>query len=391
MKSIIYNLNSIRPPLTGIGRYAIELLRTGVEANMPLMAIHGNKVLESDSLAELLKEYDQPTSQSGQLGLSERRLRQLIGGIPFSRALYRSLDRLRFNKLTKTKIAEGAIIHDLNYSLSPLVNSGLSTVYDLSHVKYQQTHPRHRVKYLEQYFNELKLSDTSIITISDSVRLDLIDNYDIHPSRIQVTHLAADSVFRPRDETGCQARLDQYALRFKHYILCVGTLEPRKNLGNVLTAYESLDETVKNAFPLVIAGASGWKSRKLEEQLTRLSKTGTVIKLGFVPQGVLPVLYAGAAAFVYPSLYEGFGLPLLEAMQSGCPCITSNTGALAEVSGDHAIQVNPERWSDIASNLNQLLQDSEQISYYSQSGQQRAKDFSWRKTAANTRKIYDAL
>jgi alpha-1,3-rhamnosyl/mannosyltransferase len=159
----------------------------------------------------------------------------------------------------------------------------------------------------------------------------------------------------------------------------------------VLNAYQRLDKQVQQEFPLVMVGPLGWKSSVLEKRIAELNDLGVVRQLGFVAQNDLPFLYAGAAAFVYPSLYEGFGLPLLEAMQSGCPCITSNTGALAEVSNGSAIQVDPQKSDDIAQQLNLLLHGPDLRSYYANSGQQRASDFTWAKTASQTCKIYDSL
>jgi alpha-1,3-rhamnosyl/mannosyltransferase len=140
-----------------------------------------------------------------------------------------------------------------------------------------------------------------------------------------------------------------------------------------------------------MVGPLGWKSTALEKRMRQLNDLGVVKQLGFVAQKKLPMLYSGATAFVYPSLYEGFGLPLLEAMQSGCPCITSNTGALAEVSNGSAIQVDPQKSDDIAQQLNLLLHDPDLRSYYANSGQQRASNFTWAKTALKTCEIYDSL
>jgi alpha-1,3-rhamnosyl/mannosyltransferase len=396
MKPIIYNLNNIRPPLTGIGRYSIELIREMLIQRPNLTAIKNGKAHTGTNLAALLMSFDAPaktrpsTSYAGQL-ISARKLRGIIGSIPLSRSIYRKVDSYYFSVLSKPLITNGAAYHDLNYSLSPKSSSCVSTVYDLSNVVCPETHPAHRVNYLDNYFEKLRSGNSKIITISHAVKSELMEYYGISNNRIDVTHLAADSSFRPRTAQDCHSILAAHALSYKKYVLCVATLEPRKNLSTVLSAYEMLDEQVQQEFPLVMVGPLGWKSSALEKRIRHLSDSGVVKQLGFVPQSTLPFLYSGAAAFVYPSLYEGFGLPVLEAMQSGCPCITSNTGALAEVSNGSAIEVDPQKSDDIAQQLNLLLHDAYLHSYYVNAGQQRASNFTWAKTASKTCEIYDSL
>jgi alpha-1,3-rhamnosyl/mannosyltransferase len=396
MKPIIYNLSNIRAPLTGIGRYSIELIREMLVQRPNVTAIKNGESHSGENLAALLTAFDGPVkiqrspSYADRL-VSARKLRGIIGNIPMSRSIYRKLDSYRFSALSSPLIANGAVCHDLNYSLSPNGSSDVATVYDLSNVACPDTHPSHRVNYLNDYFEKLRSGNSRIITISRAVKSELMDHYGISNSRIDVTHLAADSGFHPRSAEECHSILEAHALSYKKYVLCVATLEPRKNLSTVLNAYQQLDEQVQKEFPLVMVGPLGWKSADLEKRLVELNDSGVLKQLGFVAQNELPILYSGAAAFVYPSLYEGFGLPLLEAMQSGCPCITSNTGALAEVSNGSAIQVDPQKGDDIAEQLNLLLHDPDLHSYYVISGQQRASNFTWAKTASLTCEIYDSL
>lgn len=401
MRPIIYNLNSIRPPLTGIGRYSVELLRELLIQRPNITVIKNGERHSGKDLSILLDKLDSfsITGQRGSLinaNNSASRVRKTIGNIPLSRSIYRALDTLRFAKASRSFAKLNTAHHDLNYSLNPKTSNNLkrinvSTIYDLSNRICPETHPKHRVQYLNRYFSNLRASESQIITISNSVKSELVEYYGIAESRIHVTHLAADERFHLRSIDDCHPTLEAYNLKYKKYVLCVATLEPRKNLSRVLDAYEALSKETQKEFPLVMAGTPGWKSAALEDRIGRLHHSGLIKKLEFVQQSSLPFLYAGAAAFIYPSLYEGFGLPLLEAMQSGCPCITSNTGALAEVSGEHAIQVDPLQSDDIAHQLNRLLREPDLNYYYSMSGQQRAKDFTWSKTAQMTSEIYDSL
>ncbi|MEM7358816.1 MAG: glycosyltransferase family 1 protein [Pseudomonadota bacterium] len=385
MRQALYNLENIRPPLTGIGRYAVEIVRGGLDAGYPLSAMIGNQLLQGDSLREKLDLLLTKTSGNGS------DFRKLIGHVPKSRDYYRWANIKRFEKLARAELDAGAVYHDLNYAPRTNSNGSVTTVYDVSHYLYPQTHPRHRVRYLERLFSILQQGNQPIITISNSVKAELEEHYQIPAERIVVTPLAADPSFRPRPEAEFSQLPELKRLKYKHYVLCVGTLEPRKNLHRVLDAYQALDDDLQQQFPLVIAGSSGWKSAQLERQIASMEQQGKLIKFGFVSDRLLPSLYAGAKAFVFPSLYEGFGLPLLEAMQSGCPCITSGSGALAELSAHHALQVDPMQASEIETALKTLLEKDGTASEYATLGLRRASDFSWEKTIEQTHAVYQMV
>ncbi len=400
MKPLIYNLSRIRPPLTGVGRYAIELIREVSKQQPNTAAAKGGKLFHGVALKRLLASYDSVGDSNNDandlpIGRIDNRFSKVVGSIPMSRSLYRAADNRRFNKLAKPLIADDAIHHDLNYASPPSANNksrpSVCTVYDLSNVVCPETHPTHRVRYLNEYFQSLARVSSKVITISNAVKSDLVEHFGIDENRIHVTHLAADNSFRPMSQDECADVLQPCDLRHKHYVLSVATLEPRKNLARVLDAYDALTTETKQRFPLVLAGTIGWKSSKLEQRIDRLQSKGIVKQLGYVPQYKLPKLYAGAAAFVYPSLYEGFGLPLLEAMQSGCPSITSNNGALAEVAGGGAILIDPTDVEELAYRLQQVLSDTGLQDNLHQLSLQRAKDFTWSKTARETCKVYDRL
>lgn len=385
MQPILYNLSGIRPPITGIGRYAIELLRSGLQQALPIAAAYGGQLHQKEALLPVLHQLE------GKPNLSDKRLRRVGAYIPFSRRFYQALNARRFADIAKPAMASGSLFHDINFSANPLTPANIATVYDLSNKQCPETHPKHRVDFLERYFKQLTDSDSHLIAISHSIKKELMAFYNVPEARIQVTHLAADDVFQPRDEAQCQSLLGSLGLQFKQYTLCVGTLEPRKNVSRVLAAFCALPAELQRAFPLVVAGAPGWENRSLEQQLTQLQQKGLIKRLGFVPQSILPTLYSGARAFVYPSIYEGFGLPLLEAMQSGCPCLTSNTGALAEVSQQHAQQVNPLSTDEITDSLSRLLLDSELNTQYGLLSIKRAQQFSWAKTITQTQQLYNEI
>jgi glycosyltransferase involved in cell wall biosynthesis len=172
------------------------------------------------------------------------------------------------------------------------------------------------------------------------------------------------------------------------YILSVGTLEPRKNLSTLLAAYATLE---RSAPRLVLAGARGWHAQSLAAQVQAPALRERVVLPGYVPDDLLPDLYAGAECFVYPSLYEGFGLPPLEALACGTPVITSTTSSLPEVVGDAALLVEPTRTDELAAALRRILEDEHLRDDLRRRGPLRAARFSWERCARETMQVYQHI
>jgi alpha-1,3-rhamnosyl/mannosyltransferase len=165
-------------------------------------------------------------------------------------------------------------------------------------------------------------------------------------------------------------------------------LEPRKNLAAAIRAFGALSERVRGATPLVIAGQRGWLSREIESLIHTGEAAGWLRFLGFVPQEELPVIYAGARLFVYPSRYEGFGLPVVEAMASGVPVITSSVSCLPEIAGDAADLVHPDDTDGLRISMERLLEDEGRRVELRARGIERAKRFSWQRCAEETVAVY---
>ena len=383
MKKVVYDFSGIRAPLTGIGRYAIELVRPRLASDYLISAFVNQHKFSGKDIRELITSLE-----SGNSAVSPA-ARNLIGTLPYVRSLYRRTRRASFRRSANMEIHQGAVCHDINYGFHPGQMAQVTTIYDLSHLHYPETHPRHRVKFLARYFRRLQNSDCRIITISQAIKSELVNDLGISAARISVTHLAADKAFQPYDVSKLTETLSQFKLEPHSYILSVGTMEPRKNLDTTLKAYCALAPELQRKYPLVIAGPRGWKTGSQQRQIERLERDGRIRQLGFVPQTSLPVLYAGAATFVYPSLYEGFGLPLLEAMQCGCPVITSSTGALAEVCGNGGIQIESSDHDRLAHEISHLLSDADFRALQSQAALARAEHFDWSTTVNKTHAVYD--
>lgn len=228
-----------------------------------------------------------------------------------------------------------------------------------------------------------------VIAISENTRRDIIRFYRADPERVVVTPLAASPDFKPQPPEEI-ARVRQTYTLPTDYILAVGNKQPRKNLHRLIRAFAALAPDYPD-LTLAIAGQSGWQGTHIETEVTTLGLTNRVRFTGYVPESDLPALYSGATIFCYPSLYEGFGLPPLEAMSCGTPTITSNTSSLPEVVANAALTINPTSTTDLSNALRAFLQDPAKREEYTQRGIERAVHFSWEHTARLTRDAYDAV
>jgi alpha-1,3-rhamnosyl/mannosyltransferase len=229
-----------------------------------------------------------------------------------------------------------------------------------------------------------------ILTDSEFIRHEISTYFNWPLDKIVTAPLAASTDYHPRTSLETNPILAQWNLSFGQYSLFVGTLDPRKNINSLLTAYERMPQSIRQRTPLIITGFNGWKSEATLERIQKGEKEGWARYLGFVNQDDLPFLYAGARVFLYPSYYEGFGLPVLEAMASGIPVICSNQSSLPEVVGDpnNAALIHPEDHDALYNILLRALEDDLWCHTLQQRGLQRSTHFSWDKTASNTIAAY---
>jgi glycosyltransferase involved in cell wall biosynthesis len=224
-----------------------------------------------------------------------------------------------------------------------------------------------------------------LIAISHATAAELEARFPRARGRVTVAHPSADEAFASQSQPGDEIARARLGLD-RPYVLSVGTLEPRKNLPRLIEAFVRLPEHVRGDHELVLAGARGWQ---LEATFAAVAGHERMVRtLGFVPDDDLPALYRGATVFCYPSLYEGFGIPVLEALRSGVAVLTSNTSSMPEVAGDAARYVDPESTESITDGLAVLLSDAELRVGYTAAGPQRARAFSW---AQSARTILDVL
>lgn len=229
---------------------------------------------------------------------------------------------------------------------------------------------------------------SAVITGSQYSKGDIQRNYRIPADRIAVIYDAAEPHFVPACDDGVQAAMRQRLGIRCPYVLCVGRVNPRKNLIGVLQAFERVRPTLAEPVQLVIAGPRDYRADTLDEAIRRSPCRDDVVRAGYVPDAELPALFTGARVFVYPSFFEGFGLPPIEAMACGTPVISSAVASLAEVVGDAAMIVDPASVDDIAAALLRLLGDATLRASLTHKGFERAARFSWRTAAQQTLEVY---
>jgi alpha-1,3-rhamnosyl/mannosyltransferase len=230
-----------------------------------------------------------------------------------------------------------------------------------------------------------------VLVISQDSKRALQRWFGVPDEKITVTYLAAAQAYRPIERAELLEPLAALGLASKGYVLTVGTLEPRKNLSTLFAAFAGLPKTLRQRFPLVVVGMKGWKYDELLGEARALVDAGELRFLGYLEDSQMPVLYAGAAAFCYPSRYEGFGLPALEAMAAGVPVLTSNATSLPEVVGAAGLMVDPDDVGGMRDSLELLLENADLASRMAGLGLERAASFSWERCALETVNVYQRV
>lgn len=254
-----------------------------------------------------------------------------------------------------------------------------ATLHDMTCWLMPELHTDANVRADSGFARSILKNAAGLIAVSENTRQDAIRVLGIQPSRIQVIYSGVDDRFFNAVPMKRQ----------RPYVLCLGTIEPRKNVDTLIDGWHALPASIREEYELLIAGPAGWKS---ELTLARLrSANGSIKYLGYVPETDIPALTAGASAFAYVSLYEGFGFPVAQAMASGVPVITSSTSCLPEVAGDAAICVDPRSPSEISGALNRVLSDSDLRNRLGASGRKRAGRYRWQECARKSLDFFQRI
>ncbi|MCU0493532.1 MAG: glycosyltransferase family 4 protein, partial [Chloroflexaceae bacterium] len=267
------------------------------------------------------------------------------------------------------------------------------TIHDLGYLAFPQAHTARRRMELHLTTRWSAHAASQVIAISQATKDDLVHHYSVNPDKVSVVHHGLSPQFHPVEDPAVRAAVQRRYGISSPYLLYVGTVQPRKNLARLLAAFGQLlaigdlrseigDQGTN--LTLVIAGKKGWLTEEIEGQAARAGLGQRVHFTGYVADDDLPALLSGALAFVFPSLYEGFGMPVLEAMACGTPVLTSTTTSLPEVAADAALLVDPTDTDAIARGLARLVAEPALRSELRQRGLARAAQFTWARCAAET-------
>jgi glycosyltransferase involved in cell wall biosynthesis len=264
----------------------------------------------------------------------------------------------------------------------------VTTVHDFSFRLFPEAHPKDRIQYFDKNFANNILRSDRIITDSVYIKNEAMQFLALPAERITPVYLGVDhGVFKIYDRETLKSRKEDLALPEK-FILFVGTREPRKNLDRLMRAYAELPEQVQKEFSLVLIGPRGWGE---SDPAARQKLANRVLVLDYLDTQKLALAYNLASVLVYPSLYEGFGLPPLEAMACGCPVVVSRAASLPEVCADAACYVDPKDVQSIAEGVSTVLSDDELRRSLIKKGAERVKLFTWENTARKTLEVFDEV
>ncbi len=368
------NATALLSPLAGIGQY-VKYLLTALDTFNDL---HVAKFYAGHWSQEIRQQGISQAAQNGKLLIRKH--------VPYFAQMYRWLQQQRFG--SGTRAGKVDLYHEPNFLAFGFDGPTVVTVHDLCWIRYPHMQPAERVSSMNRYFESSLQRSTRIITDSAFVKQELVEVFGVSPDVIHPVMLGVEADFRPHDEHETLDVLSSYDLAHGHYMLALGTLEPRKNLHLALSAFEQLPQALQERFPLVLVGMRGWNNAALERRMAPLLQSGRIRQLGYLSRQELVKVVAGARCMVYPSVYEGFGLPPLESMACAVPAITSNVSSLPEVVGDAGLQVSPDDDIGLMHAMRSLLENDSLHLNLSNASLARSQRFSWLECARQTREVY---
>ena len=359
---VAFNARSLNSPLTGIGQYSRQLAlglanRSDIEAKF-FYGTHWSRQVRASPIA----------------GASQF-LPLLRQKVPFSYELRRLVESVQFSRQADPTTID--LYHEPNILPLPFDGPTVITVHDLSWIRHAEAHPAKRVRALNKEFPPGLARATRVVTDSNFVRRELMDVFSVPEERISVVPLGVEPEFRPRTAEQTLGILRRLGLRHGQYLLVVGTMEPRKNLKVAFQAYARLPARIRQHIPLVLAGMKGWGDDALDRNLGALTRNDEIRFLGYLPRSELAFVIAGATSLVFPSIYEGFGLPPLEAMASGVPVIASIAASIPEVVGEAGLLLDPHDIDGMTQAMEQFASSPEERHRIGLLGLERSRLFTW--------------
>ncbi|HVK18946.1 MAG TPA: glycosyltransferase family 1 protein [Fimbriiglobus sp.] len=379
MRVVINGLAALKPK-TGVGHHVANLA-AALTASFP---DDEYTLYPGRRLAGVVRRLNRPpvagtgASRRQTSGLKSRSLALL-------KATAKAASRFHFRAYTRAYPFD--LYHEPNFVPFPSGLPTVVTVHDLSVIRYPEWHPADRVRMHEKRFTFGLGQAAHVIVVSEAVRQETIAELGVPADRVTAVPNGVGPAFRPLPA----AEVDAVRVRLglpQRYFLCVGTIEPRKNIGTAMRAFADLPDVVRDACPLVLAGPWGWKSEADRKYYEGVGRDRGVRHLGYVADADLPALYTGAVGLVYPSHYEGFGIPPLEMMACGGAVLASTAEAVREVCGPHAAFIEPEDLPGWRAALLRLATDAEYRDGLRRGGIAHAATFTWERVAQETIAVY---
>ena len=374
----------LRAPLTGVGRYTYELCLELLKSP-DIKSLEGFDFGKFHSVDERLKDIEAESVNNSQASAGRYDLRTSLAQSRIATRLFQVYATSVCGFLLRNK--SDSLFHSPNFHLPPFPGNTVVTIHDLSHLLFPDYHPRARVDWMKRLVPAALERSSHIICVSESTKRGLTKYYEVDPEKISVTYLGVSDDFKPRHRETISPTLEAYGLSPDRYLLCVSTIEPRKNIEALLDAYLRLSRSLRSEYPLILVGGFGWHCESLKSGIGRLSQEG-IKHLGFVPQRDLPALYNGARCLVYPSPYEGFGLPVLEAQASGTAVIASDISSIPEVASAEALLIRPGDGQALQEALDRAIEDTDWLENCSLAGIAKASGFTWSECARATENVY---
>jgi glycosyltransferase involved in cell wall biosynthesis len=383
---IAIDLTQIPADKTGVGIYALNLVREMCKINNDSKTFQFLFFVQDDdeTFTRMIKNAEHTTL------------------IPVKHSIFRKmLPRFIFEQfiLPHTGKKENVkLIFSPHYTIPYFTRiKRIVAFHDTTFYHFPKLHQKIKRLYFKSLIPLSIKKSSAIISVSQSTKDDLLNCFKkINPEKISVIHHGVEAI-KDREkemESTAEGVMNKFELSPQKYILFIGTLEPRKNIKGLLQSFHSIRESnskVKNEFKLVIVGKKGWFYKEIFEITQKLHLEEAVVFTGYVDEVEKQALLLKAFLFVYPSFYEGFGIPVLEAMACGIPVITGNVSALPEVAGNAAIFINPNDRGEISTAMSSVLTDQALYEILSQKGPEQAKKFSWVNTASKTLELIEKV
>lgn len=372
------------------------IMRIGIDATaLPAQPVGvGNYIIQFvKALAKMDIDYELIVfAQKGKRDLfdipNDENLHWVI--VPDKSPMYRLIwEQTTFPRLVHR--AEVDLLHSLHYTQPVRLGCpSIVTIHDMTFFLFPDLHTRSKRLFFPFAIRSSVRRADALIAISESTRQDSIRLLGVSPQKIFTTQLGITDEFRVVKDNELLAKVRKKYDLPEEFVLYVGLVEPRKNIPFLIRAYKSLaDEGIKHN--LVIVGRIGWMYQEVFKQIEELGLEGRVQFTGYLPQDDLPMVYNLASLFVYPTKYEGFGLPALEAMACGTPVVTTAISSLPEIVGDAGMLIPPGDEQALASAMAEVLHDSTLFNQLRTRGLQRSEHFTWERTAQQTLKVYQQV